>query len=344
MNARFRLISLLVVASVLLAACAPAAQPAPAKAPVAAATVAPAKQEPATQAKDWPLSRGKKICHVINVGDPYSTAKVNLGAKEASLFGLQYDVYDMQADIPTEIRKIEECIAKKYDVIILVAYDPLALNAAIRKAKEAGIPVIAEGGFPEGDGAKDVASLIGSDGVFEGKAAGDLICKTLKPGDGWVMLEGGTGHPLVPMRGGEAVKWNKENCPGVTFLAGETGKWNREYSRTVMENYITTYKDKVKLVYCHNDDMCMGAAKAVEEAGLKGKIKVLGVDGGNKEVYDAIRSGLFFGTILNDCSFIATTMIHAARDLMESRPILSQYISPSTQITKDNVDKFNAWW
>jgi inositol transport system substrate-binding protein len=146
------------------------------------------------------------------------------------------------------------------------------------------------------------------------------------------------------MRGGEAIKWNEANCPGVKLLAHETGKWNREYSRTVMENYLTTYKDKVNLVYCHNDDMCQGAAKAIQEAGLKGKVKVLSVDGGNKEEYDCIRSGLCYGTILNDASFIATGMIHTARDLMENRPILPQYISPATLVTKDNVDGFTAWW
>ena len=157
------------------------------------------------------------------------------------------------------------------------------------------------------------------------------------------MIEGGLGHPIVEKRS-TAVDWVEENCPDRNLVARETGNWNRENSRTVMENMLMANPGEIQLVYCHNDDMCLGAAKAVEEAGLSGEIKVVGVDGGNKEVYDAIRSGLMYGTILNDCSFIATNMIQASRDLIENRPILKEYISPATQITPDNVDEFNAWW
>ena len=341
MKAISRLLGLLILGITVLSlvvACGGAAAPAP-----SAEEEEAAAEQPATEAKDWPIAKDVRICHVINVGDPYSTAKVNLGAKESALFGFTYDVYDMENDIPTEIRKIEDCIAKEYDVIILVAYDPTALNAALKKAQDAGIPVIVEGGFPDEEGMKYTVTKIGSDGYAEGASAGDLICKTLQPGEGWAMIEGGTGHPIVAKRS-TAVDWVEENCPDRPIVARETGQWNREKARTVMENMLTAHPGEIQLVYCHNDDMCLGAAKAVQEAGLEGQIKVVGVDGGNKEVYDAIRSGLMYGTILNDCSFIATNMIQVARDLVENRPILKEYISPATQITPDNVDNFTAWW
>ena len=98
-----------------------------------------------TEAKDWPLVQDLRICHIIELGHPYSTAKVTLAGKEAEVFGFTYDVYDTQGDIPNEIRLIEDCITKQYDVIALVPYDTSALNDALREAQEAGIPVIAEG-------------------------------------------------------------------------------------------------------------------------------------------------------------------------------------------------------
>ena len=118
-----------------------------------------------TEAKDWPLAQDLRICHIIELGHPYSTAKVTLAEKEANVFGFQYDVYDTQGDIPNEIRLIEDCITKQYDVIALVPYDMSALNDALREAQEAGIPVIAEGADLDEEGLGYVNTMIGSSGL-----------------------------------------------------------------------------------------------------------------------------------------------------------------------------------
>ena len=125
-----------------------------------------------TEAVDWPLAQDLRICHIIELGHPYSTAKVTLAEKEANVFGFTYDVYDTQGDIPNEIRLIEDCITKQYDVIALVPYDTSALNDALREAQEAGIPVIAEGADLDEEGLGYVNTMIGSSGWAEGATAG----------------------------------------------------------------------------------------------------------------------------------------------------------------------------
>ena len=294
-------------------------------------------------AESWPLAQNVRLCHIIELGHPYSTAKVNLSEKEAKLFGFKYDVFDTQGDIPTQIRLIEDCITRQYDAILIVVYDPSALNAALKEAYDAGIPVIAEGGFPNESGRKWVSTLVGSDGVAEGHAAGNLICDKLKTGQNWVMIEGGPGHPIVAKRS-TAKDVTSKRCPGVKLLAVDTGRWNREKARTVMENLLTAHPGKIDLVYCHNDDMCLGAAKAIQERGLKDKILVVGVDGGAGEVYDAIKDGTMYATILNDASFIAVNIVQIARDLIENRPILREYISPAIPITPKTVDNYPRLW
>ena len=296
-----------------------------------------------TEAKDWPLVQDLRICHIIELGHPYSTAKVTLAGKEAEVFGFTYDVYDTQGDIPNEIRLIEDCITKQYDVIALVPYDTSALNDALREAQEAGIPVIAEGADLDEEGLGYVNTMIGSSGWAEGETAGMAVCQALEDGQGWVIIEGATGHGLVPQRS-SAREYVAENCPGRELVAVDTGMWNREEARTVMENYLTAYPDQIHMVYCHNDDMCLGAVRAIAEAGLQDTIKVLGVDGGAKEVYDAIRDGTMWGTVLNDASFIAVKIIQSARDLAENRPVIFWQTSPAVLITKENVDLFPNLW
>ena len=75
---------------------------------------------------------------------------------------------------------------------------------------------------------------------------GMAVCQALEDGQGWVIIEGATGHGLVPQRS-SAREYVAENCPGRELVAVDTGMWNREEARTVMENYLTAYPDQIHM-------------------------------------------------------------------------------------------------
>ena len=102
------------------------------------------------------------------------------------------------------------------------------------KRRKAGIPVIAEGADLDEEGLGYVNTMIGSSGWAEGETAGKAVCQALEDGQGWVIIEGATGHGLVPQRS-SAREYVAENCPGRELVAVDTGMWNREEARTVME-------------------------------------------------------------------------------------------------------------
>jgi ABC-type sugar transport system substrate-binding protein len=351
----FTTVFALLLAAMLMSACQPAATAAPTQPPAAASTQPPAAPAATTQVSaspaassggptsDWPIAQKVRMCWITNLGNPYGVAKTDLGKKEAALFGYTLDVYDLK-DIPTEISAIEDCTAKKYDVIILTPYDKTALDSAMQKARTAGIYVISEGADLDAQGLAIVNTQIGSDGTLEGTAAGQLICQALPNGGNWVMIEGATGHPLVPLRGGVAVKWVQDHCPTAILLDHQTGNWDPALSRTVMENFLTAYPNKINLVYCHDGSECMGAEQAIVAANIPtGQIKIIGING-NKAEYAAIKAGRWYGTILNDASWISINAVQRSRDLVEHRPILKLYVSPADKITKDNVDLYTPWW
>jgi len=335
----------LLLMAMIVSSCQPAATAAPTQAPAAAPTQPAAAQPTASggPTADWPIAQKVRMCWITQLGHPYGVAKTNLGKKEAALFGYTLDVYDMK-DIPAEISAIEDCTTKKYDVIILTPYDKTALDSALQKAKDAGIFLISEGADLDDAGLAIVNTQIGSDGTAEGTSAGQLICQALPNGGNWVMIEGATGHPLVPLRGGVAMKWVTDHCPTAVLLDHQTGNWDSAQSRTVMENFLTAYPNKINLVYCHDGNECMGAEQAINAAGIAtGTIKIIGING-NKDEYAAIKAGRWYGTILNDASWISINAVQRARDLVEHRPILHFYTSPADKITKDNVDKYTPWW
>lgn len=287
-------------------------------------------------------SAPRKLVHITQLGHPYSTALVELATKEAEMYGYTLDVFDMKGDIPTQIANIEDAIAKKYDAIIVQPYDAVALNPVIKKANAAGIPVIIAAMKLEEGGMDYAESYVGSSGILEGIAGGEMVVEALNGIGNFVEITGATGHPLVPQRGGEAQKVIRESS-SIKLLASETGNWDSNTSMTVMENFISRFGDQIDLVYCHDSGMAMGAISAIEDAGLTDKIKVVSING-TQEEYDAIKAGRMYGTILNDVSFIAINEIRIARDILEGRGVFEEYVSPAVKITKRNVDIFTAWF
>jgi len=96
----------------------------------------------------------------------------------------------------------------------------------------------------------------------------------------------------------------------------------------------------INLIYAHNDDMALGGLQVVEQnSSLKGKVKVLGVDG-LMEAIKAIRDGRYDATALNDPAYLGKLAVEAAVDIANGKKV-SEYIDGKTGvIDKSNADKY----
>ena len=83
------------------------------------------------------------LCVVHNLADhPSIAAIVNGMNDEAPLFGAKITYFDPAFDPQKQVAMIEDCIARKADVIAVNAVDPAAVVPALKKAHDAHIPVI----------------------------------------------------------------------------------------------------------------------------------------------------------------------------------------------------------
>jgi ribose transport system substrate-binding protein len=97
----------------------------------------------------------------------------------------------------------------------------------------------------------------------------------------------------------EALKAN----PGVQLVQWQAADWDRTKAYNDTKAMLVAHPD-INGVWCANDDMAMGAAQALKEAGLAGKVKVVGADG-IPEMFDAIQSGVAAATVMNDGKYQA---------------------------------------
>ena len=96
------------------------------------------------------------------------------------------------------------------------------------------------------------------------------------------------------------------------IVADIDGGGERAKSSSVMEDILQAHKD-LKGVFGINDDSALGAAKAIDAAGLKGKIVVVGYDA-TPEARAAIASGSMYGDAIQHPDQIGAKTIDAIHD------------------------------
>lgn len=203
------------------------------------------------------------------------------GAEEAARkAGVDLVVVDAQNDANRQLASIENLIQKKVSVILVNPTDSSAIVPAIKAANQAGIPVIT---VDRGASGGEVATHIASDNVAGGRMAAEYVAKLLGGKGKVVELEGIPGTSAARDRGkgfNEALK----RYPDIQVVARQEAGFDRAKGLTVMENILQA-QPKIDAVFAHNDEMALGALKAIAAAN-RGGIRVVGFDA----VDDAVRA------------------------------------------------------
>jgi len=82
------------------------------------------------------------------------------------------------------------------------------------------------------------------------------------------------------------------------IIASESGDFTQAKGKEVMEGFLLRYGDKIDALYAHNDDMALGAIKAIEAYGLKPgtDIKIVSIDAA-RGAFEAMIEGKLNATV-----------------------------------------------
>ena len=262
-----KLFSALMVLVFLLAACAPAATPAPAPA-ATAAPAAGAKKTYADMVLCFPQLGAESDWRTANTASMKETA-AKLGIK-------QLVFSDAQQKQENQISAVRACIQQGVSVIALPPVVETGWDAVLQEAKDANIPVIIVDRSVSAD-ASMYAAHIGSDMEIEGKRSAAEFNKLLPNGGNILELSGTTGSGAAV---GRAKGFREALNPNIKILDSQTGNFTRAEGKPVMEAFLKKYAGQIQGVFFHNDDMAIGAVEAIKAAGLKpGDLKMVSIDG-----------------------------------------------------------------
>ncbi|WP_330279554.1 substrate-binding domain-containing protein [Streptomyces sp. NBC_00056] len=180
-------------------------------------------------------------------------------------------------DATVQSQQIDTMITKKVDVLILDAVDYKAVAGGVKKAKDAGIPVVAYDRLAEGP----IEAYTSFDNTEVGKTQGEALLKAMgdkaKPSSKIVMMNGAITDPNAKQfkDGALSVLKGKVNIA----KSYDTKEWKPENANANMDAAISAVgKDKIAGVYSANDGMAGGIITALKGAGLSKLPPVTGQD------------------------------------------------------------------
>jgi simple sugar transport system substrate-binding protein len=198
----------------------------------------------------------------------WRTANSESMKSEAAKRGIDLKFSDAQGKQENQIRAVRSFITQGVDAIVIAPIVETGWDPVLREAKRAKIPVILTDRTIQTADESLFACFIGSDFYEEGKMAADWLAKQSGGKGNIVELQGTPGSAPANERRrafADAIK----KYPGLKIIDSQSGNFERSKGKEVMEAFLKKHGQAINIVYAHNDDMVLGAAQAIEEAGLK---------------------------------------------------------------------------
>lgn len=193
-------------------------------------------------------------------------------------------------DQKSQIDAFTSFVDEGVDVILLSATEASGWEDSLKRAQEAEIPVILLDRGIEPDDTSLYVTRIAPDNVEVAKEVGAWAVEQFPDGGNYITLEGPAGVGVVNERN---KGWNASvDGSKLVQVAAQTANWSAEEGKSVTETLLKANGNDVQLIFAQNDEMGLGAAQAVEEAGLKPgvDVKIATIDG-TKAAMQALADG-----------------------------------------------------
>jgi simple sugar transport system substrate-binding protein len=194
-------------------------------------------------------------------------------------------------DQKSQIDAFTSFVDEGVDVILLSATEGAGWEDSLRRAQEAEIPVILIDRGIEPDDNSLYVTRIAPDNVEVSKSVAEWAVSVLPDGGKYFVLEGPAGVGVVNERNNG---WNSvmDSHPEIEKVGAQTANWSAEEGKSVMETVLKANDNDIQVVFAQNDEMGLGAALAVEEAGLvPGEdVKIATIDG-TRGALEALAAG-----------------------------------------------------
>lgn len=202
--------------------------------------------------------------------------QIKLGVEGyAAKLGIEVIVVDAKNDTATQVSQVQDLLTQGIDAFIYIPAGAAAAAVPTRLARAEGIPVINVDREPDGEPGDTV--IYGENVVSAYQVCDHII--GLAGGKGKMVVIHGQKGTTPEVQRFEGCKRAIDENPGVELVAQQwSQQWSPDEGFQIAQNMLQANSD-INIIFGQADGLAMGAAKAVEVAGLADKVIVGGYDG-----------------------------------------------------------------
>lgn len=240
-------------------------------------------------------------------------------------------------DAAEQVSKIENLLVRKIDALVVLPQEPSPLTAICEQARKQGVYLVTvDRGLD-----KEVQNLnVAGDNAGFGRAAAQALAGALKGKGDIVVMEG---IPCVV--NSDRVNAFREEIakyPDIRILESQSAYWDTEKGLKLMENFLQKYP-KIDAVWVGDDDVLIGAYKALQESGRK-DVKLMLGGGGSKVIIKKVldRDPIVSMTVTYPPRMIEDGIraaVQAIREGKQNEPA-ARLVVPSEIITQENAKSY----
>lgn len=277
---------------------------------------------------------------MLKMSDPDLVVMGDSMTATADQLGVGLTKVDAQGDSAKEMTNVDDLIARGSDAIIMMPVDQESSQAAAKRVNDADIPLfLLNQSFPE-DAGVAYESYIGVDDSEAGVMQANYVKDQLPAGGKIIYLVGTYGAPWTDHR---KTGFDETVPANVEIVSEIAANGSRDDAKRTTEDLLQRFSgsDVVGLV-AQNDEMAIGAASAIEEAGRRDQFKfIIGVDGTDAG-FESIQNGAMTATVRQDSAGQGKAAIETANTFLSGGQIEKSIILPFELVTPANLAEFTG--
>ncbi len=237
-----------------------------------------------------------------------------------------------ETQIAEQVAILEDFINQKVDAIVMAACDAKGLIPTVQKAVDAKIPVIT---IDSGIDSDLPVSFVATDNVKGAAAAGKTLARLIgeKGTVGMIPFVAGAGTSNLREKGfkEEIAKHPMVELGPILYSESDVAK-----GMQATEDMLTAAR--IAGIFAANEPGAVGAAQALEQKGLAGKVKLVAFDAAPSEI-EALKKGTIQALIVQNPFRMGYDGVATALQVIKGEQVPKRIDTGVTIVTKENLNK-----
>ncbi|OAB31234.1 LacI family transcriptional regulator [Paenibacillus macquariensis subsp. defensor] len=236
-----------------------------------------------------------------------------------------------ETDVDDQIALVEKAIENRPDVIVLAATDYERIVPVSDKIKKSGIKlIIVDSGIKS-----DVAeSVVATDNINAGREAGEAMINLIKD-PAKIAIISYVKNAASNIDREKGIREVMENHPEIEVLGTYNGEGSEQNAYLLAKEMLQVHADMFGIIGL-NEPTTVGAGRAIQELGLKGKVQLIGFDSSFNEI-KLLDEGVMKATVLQRPFQMGYLSIKTAVEVVKGKKVPKLIDTGSLLITKQNM-------